>query len=108
MAFTLDQVVPWGRSFDEYKAMFNLSPEDLEKRLLGCSDGPAGFHCVLTRRGGRIISADPLYHFSRDEIRKRIDETYAEVMEQTRKNEQEFVWESISSAGELGRVAWLP
>ena len=104
MAFTLDQIVPWGRSFDEYKAMFGLSPEDLEKRLLGCSDGPASFNCVLTRRGGRIVSADPLYHFSKDEIGKRIDETYAEVMEQTRKNEHEFVWAHITSVEELGSI----
>lgn len=104
MAFTLDRVVPWGRSFDEYRAMFNLSPEDLEKRLLGCSDGPASFNCILTRRGGRIVSADPLYHFSKDEIRKRIDATYAEVMEQARKNKHEFVWESIPTVEELGRI----
>ena len=25
MAFTLDKVVPWGRSYDEYVAMFALS-----------------------------------------------------------------------------------
>jgi len=24
MAFTLNEVVPWGRSFDEYQAMFDL------------------------------------------------------------------------------------
>jgi hypothetical protein len=104
MAFTLDQIVPWGRSFDEYKAMFGLSPKNLEKRFLGCSDGPASFNCALTRQGGRIISVDPLYHFSKDEIRTRIDEIYAEVMEQTRKNKHEFVWEHISSIGELGRI----
>lgn len=104
MAFTLDQIVPWGRSFDEYKAMFTLSPEDLGKRLLGCSDGPASFNCVLTRQGGSIVSADPLYHFSKDEISKRIDETYADVMEQTRKNRHEFVWEQIPSVEELGRI----
>jgi hypothetical protein len=104
MAFTLDEIVPWGRSFDEYKAMFGLSPEDLEKQFLGCGDGPASFNCVLTRQGGHIVSADPLYHFSKDEIRKRIDETWPDVMEQTRKNKHEFVWERISSVEELGRI----
>jgi len=28
--FTLEQVVPWGRSFDEYQGMFALSHEDLD------------------------------------------------------------------------------
>lgn len=39
MAFELNQIVPWGRSYDEYVAMFSLSPQDLEKSLLGCGDG---------------------------------------------------------------------
>ena len=33
--FTLDAVVPWGRSFDEYCAMFALSDRDLGLRILG-------------------------------------------------------------------------
>lgn len=104
MAFTLDKIVPWGRSFEEYEAMFNLSREDLEKRILGCGDGPANFNCILTRRGGRIVSVDPVYHFSADEIRSRINETYAEVLKQTLKNKDEFVWEHIASVEELGRA----
>jgi len=52
MAFELTHAVPWGRSFDEYVAMFALSDDDLQRRLLGCADGPASFNCELTRRGG--------------------------------------------------------
>lgn len=104
MAFTLDKIVPWGRSFDEYVAMFALSEEDLGKRFLGCGDGPANFNYVLTCRGGWVISADPIYRFSTNEIRNRINETYEEVMEQTRKNKNEFIWEHVSSVEELGRV----
>lgn len=68
MAFTLDKVVPWGRGFDEYLAMFSLTGEDLGKALLGCGDGPASFNAVLTGRGGRVISVDPLYRFSGEEL----------------------------------------
>lgn len=104
MTFTLSQVVPWGRSFDEYVAMFALTEADLDGRILGCGDGPASFHATLTARGGRIVSVDPLYRFSANEIRERIQQTYAEVMEQTRKNAHEFVWTSIRSVDELGRL----
>ncbi|MDX1815834.1 MAG: SAM-dependent methyltransferase, partial [Thermodesulfobacteriota bacterium] len=55
MAFTLNKVVPWGRSFNEYTAMFALSETDLGKRILGCADGPASFNCILTKRGGRVL-----------------------------------------------------
>jgi hypothetical protein len=104
MAFTLDKIVPWGRSFDEYEAMFDLSGKDLEKRILGCADGPANFNCILTKRGGHIVSVDPIYHFSAAQIRGRIRKTYEQVIKQTRKNMDEFVWDHISSVEELGRV----
>lgn len=104
MAFTLESVVPWGRSFDEYVAMFALSEEDLEKKLLGCGDGPASFNSDMTRRGRRVISVDPIYCCTVDELKKRIDETFDKVLAQTRKNKEAFVWDRISSVEELGRV----
>jgi hypothetical protein len=104
MAFTLKKIVPWGRSFDEYIKMFSLTKDELKLKILSCADGPASFNYVLTRHGGHIVSIDPIYHFSEDEIRIRINETYEEVIEQTRKNKNEFVWEHIPSVDELGRV----
>lgn len=104
MAFRLEEVVPWGRSFEEYAGMFALANEDLEKRILGCADGPAGFNAELTKRGGRIVSIDPLYQFSRDEIRLRIDRVFDTVLDETRKNAHEFVWTNIRSVEDLGRT----
>lgn len=104
MSFTLSEIVPWGRSFAEYVAMFALSSTDLTQKILGCADGPAGFNSVLAARGGAILSIDPLYAFSTAEIRHRITETYDVVLEQTRKNKDEFLWDTISSVEELGRI----
>jgi hypothetical protein len=97
MAFRLEEVVPWGRSFEEYTGMFALTTGDLEERILGCADGPASFNAELTKRGGRVVSADPLYRFHREEIRRRIDEVFGKVLEETRKNAHEFVWRTIPS-----------
>ena len=103
--FTLDQVVPWGRSFDEYVRMFALTDTDLASRILGCADGPAGFNAEATRRGARVVSCDPIYRFDASELESRIAATYDEVLEQTRRNAEEFVWEGpIGSVDELGRV----
>src|SRR5215471_7275287 len=55
---TLDRVVPWGRSFDEYCRMFALEEPDLARRILGCGDGPASFNAVATRRGLTVTSCD--------------------------------------------------
>lgn len=84
--------------------MFSLSAADLGKRILGCSDGPAGFNAELTRRGGQVISVDPVYQFSVDEIKSRIEATYETVLGQTRQNQDEFIWTYIKTVDELGRV----
>ncbi|MDW7731504.1 MAG: SAM-dependent methyltransferase [Methanolobus sp.] len=97
-------IVPWGRSFQEYVNMFNLSDEDLDRSILGCGDGPASFNCEMTRQGRPVVSVDPVYNFDRDVIEKRIDETYVEVLEQTRDNQDKFIWENIPSIEELGRI----
>jgi hypothetical protein len=104
MSFTLDKVVPWGRSFDEYVAMFSLTPADLTRSILGCGDGPSSFNSTLTKRGGKVISVDPLYGYSKQEIQQRIDKTYQEVLNQTRRNQHEFVWDTIGSVEELGKI----
>ena len=99
--FTLDRVVPWGRSFDEYRRMFALTDADLAFRILGCADGPASFNAEATRQGGRVVSADPLYRCSAQAIRERVEANCEEVLAQTRRNAGEFVWDSIRSVEEL-------
>lgn len=103
--FALDQVVPWGRSFDEYRRMFSLLDEELGLRIIGCGDGPAGFNAEATRRGARVVSCDPIYRFERSEIQERIAATYDRIVEQTRCNAHEFVWrDEIRTVEELGQV----
>lgn len=104
MGFTLEKIVPWGRSYQEYLAMFSLTEADLQRRILGCGDGPASFNAVLTERGGYVVSLDPIYLFSASQIRDRISETYSTVMEQVRNNQADFVWQDIASVEELGQV----
>ncbi len=102
--FTLEQVVPWGRSFDEYRRMLSITEADLGLNLIGCGDGPASFNAEATRRGARVTSADPIYRWETAELRDRIEATYEQVLEETRRNTEEFVWESIRSVDELGQL----
>ena len=102
--FTLDEAVPWGRSFDEYRRMFALTDDDLRGRILGCGDGPASFNAEATRRGTGVTSCDPLYKLSVQQIRERIAATAEEIIEQTRRNRDEFVWTDITSVEHLHKV----
>src|SRR5262245_33800213 len=102
--FTLDRVVPWGRSYDEYCRMFALTGADLRLRILGCGDGPASFNAEATRLGSRVVSIDPLYQFEAAQIRERVNEVRGEMLEQTRRNAHDFVWEDIASIEALERI----
>jgi len=99
--FTLNKVVPWGRSFDEYGRMFALTNQDLEGTILGCGDGPASFNAEGTRRGFTIVSCDPLYRFDGAAIRTQIESTYEQIMEQMRRNMSDCVWTTIPSLDAL-------
>src|SRR5262245_16379181 len=102
--FTLEAVVPWGRSFDEYFAMFDLSEQHLTLKILDCGVGPASFNAEGTRRGGAITSCDPIYAFTPSQLEDRIAATSREILDQTRRNMAEFVWTSIQSVEKLGEL----
>jgi hypothetical protein len=104
MSFRVDDIVPWGRSFEEYVAMFGLTESDLAGSILGCADGLAAFNAELTRRGGTIVSVDPIYALGVDSLRRRIEATFDTVLAQMRRSQQDYVWSSIPSVEELGRV----
>ncbi len=104
MPFSIDQVIPWGRTLDEYEAMFSLSPQDKAGRILGCADGPASFNAEMTVQGCRVVSADPLYAFASEVIAQRGRETFELVLDQTRRNRQDFVWDRIDSPEALGQL----
>jgi SAM-dependent methyltransferase len=92
MSVRLDQVIPWGRSFDEYRRMFDLSSADLRGRILGCGDGPASFNVEASMPGGRVTSCDPIYSLRGDVIRRRFDECAGPLMAQVRATPEHYVW----------------
>jgi len=104
MAYSYQSVVPWGRSFAEYREMFALSEADLHVRVLGCADGPAAFNSGMAALGRFAVSCDPLYQFSATQIRDRIRATYDNIINQTYANRDKFVWSGIRSVEELGRI----
>lgn len=101
--FTLDSVVPWGRSCEEYERMFTLSAKDLRGRILGCADGPAAFNAEATARGTQVVSVDPLYRWSREEIAARIETTSEMVLDETLRRRDSFRWDRLPSVDALAR-----
>jgi hypothetical protein len=99
-----ESIVPWGRSYQEYIEMFSLTKPDLDKSILGCADGPASFNYAMHKNGKNVISIDPIYQFSAKQIKERIATTYNDVINQTRQNQEKFIWTKIKKIEELGEI----
>ena len=55
-------------------------------------------------RARKFVSADPLYHFSGEQIRGRVQEAYRTIMEQLEANQAAYTWTTIRSPQDLGRI----
>ena len=104
MAIILKQVVPWGRSADEYCHMFALNEADLSYPILGVGDGPASFNAELSSLGCNITSIDPIYAFTSQEIAQRVEETSQDMISQVWGDCDGFVWERFANPDDLGKA----
>jgi hypothetical protein len=84
--------------------MFALTSGDLSGRIVDCAAGPASFNAELTPAGHEVISCDPLYSLTADEIQARIDATHDTVIANARAASNEFVWRGFTSPEHLGDV----
>lgn len=89
------------RSFDEYLAMFSLEPADLAgQRVLDCPGGAASFAAGAAEAGAAIISVDPIYARSHDEL---VAHAHTEAVRGNRyvhENAERFVWSFFRSASD--------
>jgi hypothetical protein len=100
----LKNVVPWGRSLQEYTAMFDLKASDLQLKILDCAAGPSSFNAELHELGSRIVSCDPIYQFSATDIAQQIDKTSEAILDATRETRDNFVWQHVYSVEHLGEL----
>ncbi|MFN6536840.1 MAG: SAM-dependent methyltransferase [Nostoc sp. EkiNYC01] len=101
MAMVLDKVVPFGRSMDEYIKIFNLTSADLNKKIIGVGDGPASFNAEMTCQGKSVVSVDPLYQFSSDEILQRFNQVVDNIINQVKATPNDWVWSYHKSPDDL-------
>src|ERR1035437_8740424 len=101
MAFELQKVVPWGRNLEEYVQFFNLNSKDLDKRIISFGDGPASFNAQMFKTGKTVVSIDPIYQYTKEQLQQRITETKALVLDQTKNNLSNFIWKDIRDIDHL-------
>src|SRR5438128_2250952 len=82
--------------------MFALGDADLDRRILGCADGPASFNAQMHGRGKRVVSCDPLYAFSATQISDRVRATHDVMVQRATRLSDRFVWKHIASPQQMG------
>ena len=100
----LEEIVPWGRTLAEYRSMFGLSDNDLNSKILGCGDGPASFNAEMFELGHSVVSIDPIYHFSSEQIEQRVRQAYEPIISQVRQNSDRYCWTIFQDADALGQA----
>ncbi|MFS0519154.1 class I SAM-dependent methyltransferase [Nostoc sp. UIC 10607] len=104
MVIKFEKILIWGRSAEEYTKMFGLTLEDNKLKIIDCAGGPASFNVEITRRGGNVVSCDPIYKLSKTEIARHIQEASREVMSAVQGNPDNFVWQDIQSPSQLLKI----
>ena len=97
----LNEVIPLGRTCTEYRAMFSLNEADLNKKILDCGGGPSSFNYEMKIQNKKVTTIDPIYQFSKEDIKKRIDETFEDVMAQGKASKDDYIWKNIKTVEEL-------
>jgi hypothetical protein len=101
MAIGYQSVIPWGRSLEEYREMFSLHDSDLSRKILGCGDGPASFNKQMKELGHKVVSCDPVYNFTKNQIAARINVTKEEIRRRVAANLDNYHWDKVPNVDAL-------
>ncbi|QIN85135.1 SAM-dependent methyltransferase [Rubrobacter tropicus] len=84
--------------------MFAITAPDTRGRILDCGAGPASFNAEATAEGHRVVSCDPLYRFSADQIRTSVEEASVTLLANVEENTNRFVWDRMGSLDRLREI----
>lgn len=94
MSITLDQVALVGRTYNEYKRMFDVTKESLEgKKVLDVAAGVSSFCAIGNAVGLNITAIDPAYYFMADEIEIKAEEDLDTVLNKLAFNKSHYNWD---------------
>ncbi|GKU80691.1 SAM-dependent methyltransferase [Niallia sp. NCCP-28] len=93
----LERIVFIGRSYEEYKDMFNLSDEELAgKKILDCPAGACSFTAIANSKGLNSTAADIAYDHSEDALYHKGLKDIQHAVEQMKTAKNNYVWKYFS------------
>jgi len=95
----IDDVIPWGKTFQEHQLFFNLNEADLDKNIACFGDGASSINAELTQLGKKVTSFDPIYQFRATELESRflyILKQFTVQVDQVGNDEKSIIDEVVS------------
>lgn len=94
MTIDLERVALIGRTYNEYKRMFDVSKESLEgKRVLDVAAGVSNFCAIGNVLGLDVTAVDPVYHLMADEIEVQAEQDLELIVNKLPVNESNYNWD---------------
>ncbi|WP_459192790.1 class I SAM-dependent methyltransferase [Halosimplex sp. J119] len=99
-----DDFLTIGRTFAEYRRMFDLGIDDLAGReLLDCGGGAGAFTATAAELAESAVAVDPLYGPPAEELARELDEAIEYNVAQLREKRDLFVWDFYGDVETRGR-----
>ncbi|MDG1518812.1 MAG: class I SAM-dependent methyltransferase [Flavobacteriales bacterium] len=94
MSIILDQVALVGRTYNEYKRMFDVTKDSLEgKKVLDVAAGVSSFCAIGNAVGLNITAVDPAYYYMADEIEIKAEEDLDTLLTKLAFNKAHYNWD---------------
>jgi SAM-dependent methyltransferase len=98
----LGDIIVSSRAYDEYRAMFGLTDgEILAGPVLDCPGGAGSFAAEVRDRGGRAVSADPVYGTPPAELVEGAKAGFERGLRYLDENRDSYVWTFFRDVDDL-------
>lgn len=91
-SFQVEEFAFIGRTFEEYRRMFDLRPADRTRTILDCPAGPGAFVPTANRRGMNVVGVDVGYDRAPATVADRCESDYEAVAAELRRTTHLFSW----------------
>ena len=94
MPLDLEKVALVGRTYNEYKRMFDVSKESLEgRKVLDVAAGVSNFCAIGNAFGLDITAVDPVYELMANEIEVQAEKDLEFIINQLPLNSKHYIWD---------------
>lgn len=84
------KMVLWGHYPHEYKEMFDLSEDDLHKKILEYGCGPTAVNAACHQAMMDVVSCDPLFTLDKAAFSEKASLIFDQMVERVKKNQASF------------------